>query len=509
MAIVIVTLHVSSGMSQNLIPNPGFENYHVCPNRDQDFTLEGWTLPTDGSSNNFHSCNDTDRHFSTPRNMFGYQKTRTGKGYAGIYLFSNSGFNWPAYREYLQAKLVKKLLPGKKYIFTLFTNKSNASFPVDRLEVSFSSTPVYQKITGVLPLVPHIAYTGGYIKDSVNWVEFKAEYVASGDEQYIIIGNFQTDANTNVLVNNVEGASCFYFIDDVSLYECTSLVDLGADPVICAGESLTLDAFTEGATYLWHDNSTSSEYSTTQAGLYWVEVNKDGCTTRDSVYVALKDPAFTLGNDTTLCKGQTLVIKPSNAYPPYEWSNGSVLPEITIDAPGKYFLTALADGCKRADTVNVSYEEPFQIFLGNDTTLCYGQHLRLTSSLPGTHYTWSDDTTQPFLDVYESGEYSVNVKGITCESSGSITVRFFDCPENIPNIITPNDDYKNESFVITEIRNDRWMIEIFNRWGEPVYRDANYQNNWNGNNVSAGVYYYSLSNSDSKRSYKGWIQVVK
>jgi len=36
------------------------------------------------------------------------------------------------------------------------------------------------------------------------------------------------------------------------------------------------------------------------------------------------------------------------------------------------------------------------------------------------------------------------------------------------------------------------QLIIYNRWGKKVYESNNYQNDWDGDNLADGVYYYVL-----------------
>jgi gliding motility-associated-like protein len=59
-----------------------------------------------------------------------------------------------------------------------------------------------------------------------------------------------------------------------------------------------------------------------------------------------------------------------------------------------------------------------------------------------------------------------------------------------PNVITPNSDGINDTFVIVngnEIPNN---LIVFNRWGKKVFEQSNYQNDWDGGNLTEGTYYY-------------------
>jgi gliding motility-associated-like protein len=88
-------------------------------------------------------------------------------------------------------------------------------------------------------------------------------------------------------------------------------------------------------------------------------------------------------------------------------------------------------------------------------------------------------------------------------SDSTSTSAFF-----IPNLITPNGDQHNDAFIISGLQ-EGYTLEIYNRWGEKIYKRENYDNNepWNGNNISNGIYYYSLYLKD-KKQYKGWVEVL-
>jgi gliding motility-associated-like protein len=79
-----------------------------------------------------------------------------------------------------------------------------------------------------------------------------------------------------------------------------------------------------------------------------------------------------------------------------------------------------------------------------------------------------------------------------------------------PNLITPDKDGINDTFYIDCIQEFNWKLEIYNRWGQLVYRNDHYKNNWEAEGLSDGVYYYSISSAIySDYKYKGWIQVMR
>src|SRR5690606_40339000 len=63
----------------------------------------------------------------------------------------------------------------------------------------------------------------------------------------------------------------------------------------------------------------------------------------------------------------------------------------------------------------------------------------------------------------------------------------------IPNVFTPNGDGVNDYFEIRGLGMfPTHRLTVFNRWGNEVYKSSNYQNDWNGANLSEGTYYYVL-----------------
>jgi gliding motility-associated-like protein len=92
-----------------------------------------------------------------------------------------------------------------------------------------------------------------------------------------------------------------------------------------------------------------------------------------------------------------------------------------------------------------------------------------------------------------------------------------DCPEGIPlfipNVITPNGDRKNDQLLISGLNGfDSNELIIFNRYGDHVYQKKDYQNDWSGEGLLSGTYFYILSVVDfggNPKQFKGWIQIIR
>lgn len=131
---------------------------------------------------------------------------------------------------------------------------------------------------------------------------------------------------------------------------------------------------------------------------------------------------------------------------------------------------------------------------------------RFLSRVPATENTFSSlKATDGFKHTYVIR--AVERRGAF--DSWSTAINFaFEHPVVIPNIITPNGDMYNQYFHITNVhlyKNSE--LTIFDRWGKEVYSAVNYQNDWDGNGLSAGVYYYVLDLKRDKKVYKGPITI--
>ncbi|WP_114750763.1 T9SS type B sorting domain-containing protein [Pleomorphovibrio marinus] len=99
------------------------------------------------------------------------------------------------------------------------------------------------------------------------------------------------------------------------------------------------------------------------------------------------------------------------------------------------------------------------------------------------------------------------------ESNNSDSVTVDIAPLFIPNVFKPDNDGKNETFIIRASHKfSKISLLIFNRWGDPVFESEDYQNDWNAEGVNGGTYYYLIKGVDARnqeRRYKGWVQVLK
>ena len=287
-------------------------------------------------------------------------------------------------------------------------------------------------------------------------------------------------------------------------YASYPLVSLGKDTTLCEGETLTLQATNPGATYLWQDNSTSSTFKVTQPGIYWVEVTTNNCSIRDSIEVIYNPlPTVDLGNHATiLCEGETITLDATTSNATYLWQDNTTKSTYEVTQPGRYWVQVTVNNCSVTDTIEVI--NPMTINLGNDTTLCLGKTMLLNATTPNATYLWQDNSTNPTFNVTQAGTYWVEVTIQGCSIRSQINIQERDCDIYLvmPNLLTPNQDGKNDLFVPIRSNGIASMnTRIYNRWGNQVFSTNNPKIAWdglasNGSYVPNGVYFWVVKYID-------------
>ncbi|MFM8243200.1 MAG: gliding motility-associated C-terminal domain-containing protein, partial [Crocinitomicaceae bacterium] len=81
--------------------------------------------------------------------------------------------------------------------------------------------------------------------------------------------------------------------------------------------------------------------------------------------------------------------------------------------------------------------------------------------------------------------------------------------ENL-NAITPNVDNVNDvlSFEYLDSYDENELF-IFNRWGNLVYSANPYLNDWSGDDLKDGIYYYILKIKDTDKTYSSFFHLIR
>jgi len=212
------------GTGQNLVPNPGFEDYFACP---QTFNSKSsikkiaphWNSPSNGTPDLYNRCSKGEMG---THNITGVTEPYKGDGFAGFILWEEG----VGFREYLQVQLIQPLQKGETYIVSFWYKMSTYSqFSIDRIGFSLQDTNTIFKHS---QNIPEMAYEK--IKEkafdpySGSWELLETEYMSKGGERYLTIGNFRDNKNTKVYslanISNLEPllkTSAYYYLDEVNV----------------------------------------------------------------------------------------------------------------------------------------------------------------------------------------------------------------------------------------------------------------------------------------------------
>jgi len=242
------------------------------------------------------------------------------------------------------------------------------------------------------------------------------------------VGTSSTIENTSGLfhmgfTNGNTSAGCRYgFFSDFST------LFIGPDQIICAYDSIQLDAGPDKESYLWNTGATTQSIWAKDAGTYWVDVSLSGCSLSDTIIISkYPDQGFELGADTTICFGDTLILYPGS-YASYLWQDGSTDSIFKVFEEGFYRLeVADTNGCLYEGSRYVSLFPRPEVDLGLDTGIIIGDTITLYAGAGFSSYLWSDGSTADSLLVWADGSYSVTVTNADgCTASDQVLVYTYD-----------------------------------------------------------------------------------
>lgn len=293
-------------------------------------------------------------------------------------------------------------------------------------------------------------------------------------------------------------------------------VTVQGDSLVCNGGSTTLTAVATApvAAYRWNTGATTASIAVTQPGTYSVRTTfSAGGSSTASYQVRALVPTVAISGDSVLCPGAAVQLRAvaGPGTPTYRWSTGTTTASLTATQPGVYAVQAVfGPGCSATAQFRVRPAAGLAPFtLGADTTLCEGDALVLRAPMPraaGDSYRWSDGSTGPSLQVSAAGTYALRITGCGTQSA-SRRVAVEACVR-IGNVITPNQDGRNDRLEAQHLPSGSWDLTVFNRWGRQVYHTAAYGNEW-GDTAAAGLYYYLLQQPQTGKTYKGWVEVIR
>ena len=154
-----------------------------------------------------------------------------------------------------------------------------------------------------------------------------------------------------------------------------------------------------------------------------------------------------------------------------------------------------------------------EVYMGNTALLETGRNELTTGQwtvVSGFGTFLTPDSTDTYVTDLPDGSsvFRYTLYNGACSRSNTIEVNVVPFPTKRG--FSPNEDGINDFFVIRSLElYPETSLQVFNRWGHMVYESSDYQNEWDGKNMTGedlpdDTYYYilALQNGDE---YKGYV----
>lgn len=238
--------------------------------------------------------------------------------------------------------------------------------------------------------------------------------------------------------------------------------------------------------------------------------------------------------DGRICLGDSIMLNPNPASGyKYFWAPNQFLscdsclqprssPPVTFQYQVK--TVDIQSGCSAIDTLEVKVDQrPIAAFsfTARDGYTSLDVAF-INQSANADKYAWTFGDGQSSIDLNpfhyyqkalatDSASYHIVLQAsnsfLGCSDTASATV-FIKNPLFIPNLVTPDGNQRNDVFFVEGIQPGVWTLEIYNRYGERVYKTERYQQDWAGNG-QAGTFFFKLINPSGDRIYTGWVAVMQ
>jgi gliding motility-associated-like protein len=246
---------------------------------------------------------------------------------------------------------------------------------------------------------------------------------------------------------------------------------MGTFVTVCRGNSIVLDAGNPGSIYHWNTNEYSRAIVVSDPGWYYVDIENDCGTLRDSIEVIVVDPVnLALIDDTVMCLGEQLELDGGNVHSTYLWNTGETTKVITVDTTGIYYVTVTNVCGARTDSLYVEFLGTPEFSIDSLYKCVETDYITVAGPPGDLKYQWSTGDTTRHIQIAYEGWYTLEVDNgcftyldsfwvmeeypveltlgadtIVCARDGLMLE-----PEAPPGrVITWNEDYQGSYFYVT------------------------------------------------------------
>ena len=278
---------------------------------------------------------------------------------------------------------------------------------------------------------------------------------------------------------------------------------LGNDTTVCNFDNYILKSGLPNS--IWSNGEIGAEIEVKTPGIYYFHNTTCNITVTDTIEILYQVGNLNMSNTNVVVCNEANVSSNNSNFSSV-WSNGEIGDSLLIKNSGIFWSTT-RDGCDTfIDTFNVIIEkEPVALEL--NYFLCKN-NLTGLYLLNNQDVLWSNGQVNDSIWIENGGIYYYTITNACGEFKSETEVVDF-TNLVLPNIFSPNGDNINDLFPGLTFPAPLYILEIYDRWGELVYKgEQDWDGKFNGQNVAIGVYAYIIKNVDCSSKFIGTITVI-
>jgi len=233
------------------------------------------------------------------------------------------------------------------------------------------------------------------------------------DTYWLQLSNYCGVASDTVVIDSIIAALVHFPTDDT---------------LLCAGDTLWLDAAVDAGTYEWHNASTNATFGAFESDTVWVQSSNACGISRDTINVRFTDIPVLPVLDSVLCNGDNYFINlTTDSLSMFVWYDGDSTAFDTIILQNTYWVEEWNVCGEDSTDFFVAFVNDPQTLLGNDTVLCISESLVLDATTPFGTYVWNTGDT--------SGAVTIDQTYLSADSMNFIVTVYNACKADTDNII--------------------------------------------------------------------------